>query len=285
VIVLQGMIAHNRGEWFDRLRRELRATSDNPELATTVFDCHLCVAEYLLYGPMPYAEVVALARDLEASAVQSGARRAEAFARCVAGEALLLGGRLEEARVDLERSYELHRDLRADAGTAHSLQRLAELELAEGNRAEAERLAREALPLARWSPLARHLVQRTYGTLIASAPDADAAVAVAEEAIAAVDEPSRCEYCDVMVAVPSAAAFASVGRLDEAHAELDRARRSAGLWHGTAWPGAVAEAEAVLARAEGRGDEADALLARAAALFDQAGQPLDAARCLEALDG
>ena len=33
VITLQGMIAHNRGEWFDRLRRELRATSENPQLA------------------------------------------------------------------------------------------------------------------------------------------------------------------------------------------------------------------------------------------------------------
>jgi DNA-binding winged helix-turn-helix (wHTH) protein len=50
VITLQGMIAHNRGEWFDRLRRELRATTETPELASAVFDSHLCVAEYLLYG-------------------------------------------------------------------------------------------------------------------------------------------------------------------------------------------------------------------------------------------
>ncbi len=63
VITLQGMIAHNRGEWFDRLRRELRATSENPQLASTVFDSHLCVAEYLLYGPTPYEEVVALAHQ------------------------------------------------------------------------------------------------------------------------------------------------------------------------------------------------------------------------------
>jgi DNA-binding winged helix-turn-helix (wHTH) protein/tetratricopeptide (TPR) repeat protein len=284
VITLQGMIAHNRGEWFDRLRRELRASRDSPELASTVFDCHLCVAEYLLYGPLPYEEVVGLARDLQASAAASGARRAEAFALCVAGEALLLAGRLEEARVDLEGSIELHRQLRADTGLAHSLQRLAEVELAEGNRAEAERLAREALPLARWSPLARHLVQRTYGTLVAAAPDLPSAVAVVQEAEAAVDESSRCEYCDVMLAVPSAATYAAAGRLEEARAHLDRARHSAALWQGTAWRGAVAEAEAVLAQAEGRSDEAEALLEQAARLFDQAGQPLDAARCREAME-
>ena len=81
----------------------------------------------------------------------------------------------------------------ADTGTAHTLQRLAEVELAAGARAEAERLLRRALPLARWSPLARHLLQRIYGTLIAAAPDADAALAVVDEAVERLDEPFACE--------------------------------------------------------------------------------------------
>jgi DNA-binding winged helix-turn-helix (wHTH) protein/tetratricopeptide (TPR) repeat protein len=284
VITFQGMIAHNRGEWFDRLRRELRTTQQSPELASKVFDCHLCVAEYLLYGPMAYEEVVQLSRDLEASARETGARRAEAFAACVAGEALLLAGRLDEARVDLERSIAMHQDLHADTGTAHSLQRLAEVELAEGDRAEAERLARVALALARWSPLARHLVQRTYGTLIAAAPDVDAALAVVHEAMDAVDADARCVYCDVMLAVPTSMTLAEAGRLDEARAHLEAARHAAALWHGTAWTAAVSEAEAVLARAEGRAVDGDTLLERAADLFDQAGQPLDAARCREAIE-
>ena len=87
VITLQGMIAHNRGEWFDRLRRELRATTETPELASAVFDSHLCVAEYLLYGPTPYDEVVALTRQLREQAERTGARRGVAFAVTVAGEA------------------------------------------------------------------------------------------------------------------------------------------------------------------------------------------------------
>src|SRR5215468_8801151 len=87
VITLQGMIAHDRGKWFDRLRRELRATSENPQLAAAVFDSHLCVAEYLLYGPTPYEEVVTLTRQLREQAERTGARRGVAFAVTVAGEA------------------------------------------------------------------------------------------------------------------------------------------------------------------------------------------------------
>jgi hypothetical protein len=46
----------------------------------------------------------------------------------------------------------------------------------------------------------------------------------------------------------------------------------------------VAEAGAVLARAEGHDDEAETLFLEAAAGFDAARQPLDAARCREAVE-
>ena len=171
VITLQGMIAHNRGEWFDRLRRELRATSENPDLASTVFDSHLCVAEYLLYGPTPYDEVVALAHDFDGTpnAAEPGERwrspsPSRARRRSSPATSTPLGASSPSGRAAPESG--------ADTGVAHSLQRLAEVELADGDRAEADRLARRALPLARWSPLARHLLQRVYGTLITAAPDA-----------------------------------------------------------------------------------------------------------------
>ena len=41
VLTLEGMVAHNRGEWFERMLNELRSSADSPELASTVFDCHL----------------------------------------------------------------------------------------------------------------------------------------------------------------------------------------------------------------------------------------------------
>ena len=283
-ITLQGMIAHNRGEWFDRLRRELRATSENPQLAAAVFDSHLCVAEYLLYGPTPYEEVRALTRQLREQAERAGARRGVAFAVTVAGEAALLAGDLDTARADLVEALALHVEMAADTGSAHALQRLAEVELAAGDRPAAERLLRRALPLARWSPLARHLLQRIYGTLIAAAPDKDAALAVVDEAAGTLDEPFACMFCQVMIAVPASIACVEGGRLDEARAWLAQAERSAAAWQGTAWQGAVAEAGAHLARAGGDDAAAGRLLAGAAELFAIAGQPLDAQRCLDAAD-
>ena len=283
VITLQGMIAHNRGQWSDRLRRELRATSENPGLAATVFDSHLCVAEYLLYGPTPYDEVVALADGLREQAERAGARRGVAFAVVVAGEAALLAGDLDLARTRLAEAVDLHVALGADTGTAHTLQRLAEVELAAGDRGAAERLLNRALVLARWSPLSRHLLQRVYGTLVAAAPDADAALAVVDEARAAMDTALSCIFCHVMIAVPAAIACVEGGRLDEARDWLAQAERSAAAWQGTAWQGAVAEARAHLARAEGDPARAARLFGTAADLFSLAGQPIDVQRCLEAV--
>ena len=63
------------------------------DVATAVFDAHLCVAEYLLYGPTPYEEVIALADELrDAGASASGALRGVAFATALLGEAALLIG-------------------------------------------------------------------------------------------------------------------------------------------------------------------------------------------------
>ena len=139
-------------------------------LATALFDAHLCVAEYLLYGPMPYGEVIELAEELPAAVRQVGALRGVAFATALIGEAALLMGDLERAERELLEAVDLHHDVDATAGEAHSLQRLAEVRLARGDQAGAQRLLRQALPLARWSVVGKHLLQRIYGTMIRPRP-------------------------------------------------------------------------------------------------------------------
>jgi DNA-binding SARP family transcriptional activator/tetratricopeptide (TPR) repeat protein len=279
LVSLQGLIAHQRGEWFDRFRMELRRTRGKDDLAVTLFDAHLCVAEYLLYGPMPYAEVVAEAEDLRARATRAGALRGIAFATALIGEAALLMGDIDRAEAELEEAVELHRDLAATAGEAHSLQRLAEVRLAQGRRDEATLLLHRALPLARWSQISLHLMQRIYGTMIAAAPDAAAARAVVDQAEASLGETDSCFFCDVMLEVPAATACADVGDLDEARRHLGRAEEVAARWSGTAWQAGVARARAHLARAEGRHDDVARLSHEAARLYDLAGQVADAARC------
>lgn len=240
------------------------------------------MAEYLLYGRTEYSEVLDFTASLREAGERGGSLRAIAFAATVAGEVRLLSGDLERALVDLREGVELHRQIGANAGEALSLQRLAETHLELGDNDEALRLLDEALPLARWSALAHHLIQRIYGTMIRASPSSETARLVVDRANTAIGPSDMCMFCTVMVAVPSSIACSAVGDLDEARRHLAMAEQSAMAWQGTAWQGAVTEARAHLARAEQRSEEAGALFAEAAELFTRAGQPLDAQRCLQA---
>jgi tetratricopeptide (TPR) repeat protein len=282
VVTLQGIIAHQRGEWFERFRLELRRTQGRERLVTAVFDAHLCAAEYLLYGPVPYNEVIEQAGLLRRRAEQARALRGVAFATALIGEAALLKGDLELAERELLDAAELHREIDAPAGEALSLQRLAEVRVAQGDPEQAQQLLLRALPLARFSTSGPHLIQRIYGTMIVAAPDPETARAVVDQAEATIGETDRCYLCRIMLAVPAAIACAQVGDLAEARRHLEIAEDSAPLWSGTAWQAAVLEARAHLPRAEGRPGEFGPGLTEAARLFTVAGQPLDAARCQRA---
>ncbi len=280
LVALQGLIAHNRGEWFERFQMELRRTQGRQRLVTVLFDAHLCVAEYLLYGPMPYAELIEQTEDLRRRASQAGALRGVAFATALIGEAALFMGDLERAERELLEAVDLHRDVDAPAGESHSLQRLAEVRLAQGDRPAARRLLQQALPLARWSVVSSHLLQRIYGTMINAAQDATTARAMVDRAEATMGDTDRCRLCAVMLAVPAAIACAEVGDVGEARRHLAVAEGSAARWEGSAWDGAVLEAQAHLARAEHRHGDFARLAAEAAQLFTAAGHVGDAARCM-----
>jgi tetratricopeptide (TPR) repeat protein len=279
LVSLQGLLAHYRGEWFDRMRSELRRTRDTPEIANTVFDGHLCAAEYMLYGPTPYAEVIELARGMRATAERSGALRAAAFATALIGESALLSGDLDLAERELRDAAALHHDLDSAAGEAHSLQRLAEVHLARGDTDAARALLHQALPLARWSIIAMHLLQRIHGSLIAAAPDPMTARAEVDRAEAALGVDDWCLFCSVMLSVPAAIACAQSGDLDHAHHHLVIAGQSAKLWEAQAWQGWYAEAAGHVALAEGDQAAARRQFADAASCFARAGQPLDTERC------
>ena len=244
LVALQGLLAHTRGEWFDRIRVELQHTRQNPELALVIFDGYLCPAEFLLYGPTPYREVIELAHGLRDTAQRSGVLRAVAFAATLAGEAALLAGDLSSAQRGLWEAVDLHHDIGAGAGEAHSLQRLAEVQLAKGDAGEATRLLQRTLPLARWSAISLHLLQRIFGTMMRAAPDRDAARAVVDRAESSLGTEDVCTFCNIMLAVPAVIACADVGDLDRARHHLQVADKSLHLWEGTSWQAAVLEARA-----------------------------------------
>ncbi len=279
LVALQGFAAHNRGEWFQRLALELRAAARHPALAARIFDGHLCVAEYVLYGPTPHREVMELAASLRATAERAGALRAVAFATALLGETAMLVGDLETAGAELRDAVDLHREIGSAAGEAHSLQRLAEVRLAAGDRPGANRLLQRALPIARFTSVAMHLMQRIYGTMIAAAESPEQARARIDDAEAALGVDDSCRFCDIMLAIPAARACADVGHLADTARWLRRAEDSGQIWMGTAWQASILELKAHLASVAGEQLEARRLLRGAIELFEAAAQPLDAARC------
>ncbi|HJT02198.1 MAG TPA: AAA family ATPase [Pseudonocardiaceae bacterium] len=282
LISLQAFLAHRSGSWFDRMRLELRRTRDNPEIANAIFDGYLCPAEYLLYGPTPYAEVIDLARDLQATARRSGALRAEAFASALIGEAALLSGNLGLATAELAQARDLHREIGSAGGEAHALQRLAEMHIAEGDVDVATRLLQQALPLARGSILAKHLLHRIFGTMIIAAADVSEARAIIDRAEATLGWDDSCSFCSIMLSVPASIASARAGDLHNAQRLLGLAQRSAMMWQGTSWEAGIAEAQAAVAAARGDSATARQHLRTATERFRAAGQPIDAERCRHA---
>lgn len=276
--------AHAAGDLPNNLRTVLADAHALPELATTLFDGQLCVAERLLYGNRPYDQVIRFADALEAESDRLGAARGKAFATTFRGEAKLLTGHLDEAEGDLSRGVELHRAIGAAGGEALSLQRLAEVALHRGEREHAQLLLDEALTVARESNLGFHLFDRIYGTRIAAARNSGEAMAVLEEAEDAVHgSMETCPGCRITLAVPAAIAAADAGDLDRA-ADYERTASdlTAILMRLPGWYAALDEVRGHRAVATGDVGQAHTHLSAAARAFAQAGQPLDAHRCADA---
>ncbi len=280
---LQALVAHSSGRWPDQFRVDLFDPRLEGVLAGILSDAHLCAAEIYLFSTEDPADIAAVAARLRDTAAAAGARRGEAFAATLLGEATLLSGDLDAAQRHLLDGVRRHRDVGARGGEAVALHRLAELALAAGRVAAAGPLLDQALDAARFSPLsARHLLARIYGTRIRAAPDDATALAVMAEAQAGMVRPAEvCPADQVPYLVPAATVLARTGKPQPAAELLGRAEMLVGmLWGGRgSWAAAVTEARAELARARGDAAGAAELLAAAEQGFARAGQPLEAARC------
>jgi len=277
----QSLAAHARGDLTGQLRAQLRATHGLPELAIRVFDGHLCATERLLYGAMPYPELITFADSLASEAERLGARRGHAFAVTLRGQARLLSGQLDQADDDLAAGAREHQLIAAPAGEAIALERRAEVALYRGRIGDASALLREALAATRDSNLPHHLLDRIYGAMITAAADPPSALAGVEEAESAFHGPAEtCPACKIGLVVPAAIATARAGDLDRAARYAETAELLANVvLLQPAWYAAVDEVKGHLARAAGDAEAALDLFRKAAAGFRDSGQPLDEKRC------
>jgi DNA-binding SARP family transcriptional activator/tetratricopeptide (TPR) repeat protein len=277
----QSLAAHARGDLTGQLRAQLRATHGLPELAIRVFDGHLCATDRLLYGAMPYPELIAFADSLASEADRLGARRGHAFAVTLRGQAKLLSGQLDQADGDLAAGVREHQLIAAPAGEAIALERRAEVALYRGRLGDANALLREALAAARDSNLPHHLLDRIYGVMIAAAADPHSALAAVEEAESTFHGPAEtCPACRIGLVVPAAIATARAGDLERAARYAETAELLANVvLLQPAWYAAVDEVKGHLARAAGDAEAALELFRQAAAGFRDSGQPLDEERC------
>jgi DNA-binding SARP family transcriptional activator/tetratricopeptide (TPR) repeat protein len=275
----QAAAAHARGDLRTSVLADLLETAALPELATSVFDGHLCINQRLLYGARPYADVIAFADAFAAEAERLGAARGRAYAVTLRGEALLLSGRLDEAEAELGEAIRLSRASGGAVGESLALQRLAEAALYRGDPRAADALLDESLAVARESDVGFHLLDRIYGTRIGAAADPDAALAALDDAEISVRGPlETCPGCRITLVVPGAIAAARAGDLDRAAEYVAAAEWLADVvMRLPAWDAALQEVRGHWALATG--EAAGSRFAAAATGFRRAGQPLDEERC------
>jgi DNA-binding SARP family transcriptional activator len=277
---LLGLVAHQRGNWMQVFQDEfVEVTRERPGLAGHVFDAHLCLAEFSLYGGMGHEGVAAFALGLLELADRLQSVHGRALATLMLGETELLSGRLDAAEDALALSELLHREAESRSGRVLANQRLAEVDLARGRADRAEKILLEILDEAAEAPLAAHLLVRVHGALVEAATARDAAPDALEQADRSLHGREVCEPCSMGFLVAAAIGAAGSGDVAAARGYLDRADRIAGMWRGGSWQAGVWEARAVVRAAEGDGKQAAALFTEAADLFAQVGRPLAAERC------
>jgi len=278
VTALRAAVAHAAGDWPGRVRYELADTLARPVMAQTVFDALHCTAEYVLADGGPYGPLTAATHELRDTAARSGARRAEAFAATVLGEAKLLAGDLGGADADLRQAVELNERVGTVCGQAVANCRLGQVWVATGRTADAREALDAAVAHARWSPLANHLLYLVYEALLRTASGAEEGIALLEREQAGLERHRACPFCAAGFQAAAAIVCAEAGDTGRASGFLEAAQASVAFWGGGPHAAAAGEAAAALALAEGATAVAVDRLREAADGFAAAAQPLNEAR-------
>ncbi len=278
---LYGLAAHMQGRWPDLFKSEfIEWIRRAPRFAPTVFDGHLCLAEFCLCGAGGHEDLARATRELLTIAVAAGSVPGRALATLILGEAELFSGELDAAEASFRAAERMYEEIAEGAARVIALQRLAEVALARGQKYRAGRIVQKAFRIAESNWLSPHLLLRLQAIAVEAAatkPRVADAIQRGDQWIAAG---SMCQPCSMGFRVAASIALAEAGELEQASRRLDEAERLAGMWNGGPWVAAVWEGRGVQRRAQGQADQAAALFREAAARFAALGRRRDQERCL-----
>ncbi len=279
-VQIQVMVAHSTGDWPAAVQSGLDTSLLSPDLADTLFDGHMCVAEFALTSGAPLERIRAVAAELYGNATRSGARRAQIFAATLLGEIALVTGASEEAEARLREAVRLSREIGAVSAEALASVRLGEAARARGQLAEGDQLLSDALVISRWSPISGHLLPLGYAAFLRASDDPALGGRRLDDAAAYLREQELvCAYCGMAFRVAASITAARADAVEAATMFLMQAEATAGLWRdGGPWPAAIDEARGELALASGDLTEASERLRLAGDAFAQHGRLLDADR-------
>lgn len=227
-------------------------------------------------------------------AEQIGNVRAQALCHHGRGAVQFVTGAWSDAEASLRRGIELAASVGSTFGVVLGEHRLGILETATGRvEAAAQRLsAALETALSSGNPMVlEHSPTRLLTALAASrlaAGDLEGATDALErgfEAQAAVVAQGfgECVTCDVLLYPVAVRVRLARGELSEAEAACRRVEESTTWFHSRVWVATAHETRGLLARAEGDLALAADQLEQARAAFASLGQPLEEARCLDAL--
>jgi DNA-binding SARP family transcriptional activator len=275
---------HFRGTWQDGLHLEIARLGSALDAGEAhlahVVDMHYCLGQQHLYRDRSRAEVEAYARRSVDLAARAGARRAEAFAWCLLGESLLLGGRWDEAIDCINRSIKLRQELGPET-VALPWQRLAEIAVYRGE--SPEPYLKQGMSIASVSPMAQHAWGRLYATEGLDAlerGDLTGALHAVEGAAAAAERYGECPGCCSLLHPVAAEAYAAAGNPDAAEGHAEAVERLAGRWESTAVSAMAETAWGSVALARGDSAEAAGRFLSASEMYRSLGQPFWAGRTL-----
>ena len=279
------LAAHSLGEWQQGLDFEAqRSALAGPGLDVTgLFDMHLCLWEYHLYGDKPYAEVKQTVETTLQQARRMGAVRAIALCQCFGGALEYQAGHWQQAEAALRELIQLYRQIGAAVGEALACQRLGRLQTALGQLNEGMSTLENGVVAAERADLRAHCLTRLYATMTRNrliAGDVAAAERTLALGLETSDQHGHCSTCDLLL-LPAAVSVRIVqGDLDAAGVFTRQLEQAAARYGSGLWLAMARQARGEYLAACGDLDDALTSYAEAQAGFQAAGYDYEVARCL-----